>query len=191
MKIGQSIINELIKEKDVISVSIVGSYTENKSIEEIGDLDVVVICNKLSKKIFSNILKRVKNKKFKQKIIINSTFGPMKINSNKSLPIHLMIYDTKSHIDHVLKSPFTCYDWERSKIFRGKPLKEIFSVKRLQLNDFSDSRRTSIDYLNDIKKGKISIRKYYFKNNKVYLKKKYVKIDSRNRGEFVYHIINF
>ena len=57
MKIGQSIINELIKEKDVISVSIVGSYTENKSIEEIGDLDVVVICNKLSKKIFSNILK--------------------------------------------------------------------------------------------------------------------------------------
>ena len=25
----------------------------------------------------------------------------------------------------------------------------------------------------------------------VYLKKKYVKIDSRNRGEFVYHIINF
>ena len=95
----------------------------------------------------------------------------MKINSNKSLPIHLMIYDTKSHIDHVLKSPFTCYDWERSKIFRGKPLKEIFSVKRLQLNDFSNSRRTSIDYLNDIKKGKISIRKYYFKNNKVYLKK--------------------
>ena len=191
MKIGQSIINELIKEKDVISVSIVGSYTENKSIEEIGDLDVVVICKKLSKKIFLNIIKRVKNKKFKRNIIINSTFGPIKINSNKSLPIHLMIYDIKSHIDHVLKSPFTCYDWERSKIFKGKSLKEIFSVKKLQLNDFSDSRRTSIDYLNDIKKGKISIRKYYFKNNKVFLKKKYVKIDSRNRGEFVYHIINF
>tara|TARA_B100000886_G_scaffold276746_1_gene200695 strand:- start:808 stop:2205 length:1398 start_codon:yes stop_codon:yes gene_type:complete len=190
MKIGQTIINELIKVKDVISVSIVGSYTE-KSIEEIGDLDIVVICKKLSKKVFLNILKRVKNKKFKHNIIINSTFGPMKLSSNKSLPIHLMIYDTKSHIDHVLKSPFTCFDWERSKIFRGKSLKEIFPVKKLQLNDFSDSRRTSTDYLNDIKKGKISIRRYYFKNNKVFLKKKYVKIDSRNRGEFVYHIINF
>ena len=52
MKIGESIINELIKEKEVISVSIVGSYTENKNIEKIGDLDIVVICKKLSKKIF-------------------------------------------------------------------------------------------------------------------------------------------
>ena len=51
MKIGESIINELIKEKEVISASIVGSYTENKNIEKIGDLDIVVICKKLSKKI--------------------------------------------------------------------------------------------------------------------------------------------
>ena len=42
-----------------------------------------------------------------------------------------------------------------------------------------------------LKKGKISIREYYFKNNKIFLKKRYVKIDPRNRGEFVYHIIKF
>ena len=126
MKIGETIINELIKEKDVISASIVGSYTQNKNIEKIGDLDIVVICKKLTKKIFLKILRRVKNKNYKQNIIINSSFGPMKINSNKSLPVHLMIYDIRSHIDHVQKSPFTCYDWERSKIFRGKPLKKIF-----------------------------------------------------------------
>ena len=191
MKIGESIINELIKEKDVISASIVGSYTENKNIEKIGDLDIVVICKKLSKKIFLKILRRVKSKNYKHNIIINSSFGPMKISSNKSLPVHLMIYDIKSHIDHVLKSPFTCYDWERSKIFKGKPLKKIFSVKKLQLNDFSESRRTSTEYLKDLKKGKISIREYYFKNNKIFLKKRYVKIDPRNRGEFVYHIIKF
>ena len=191
MKIGETIINELIKEKDVISVSIVGSYTENKSIEKIGDLDIVVICKKLTKKIFSKILRRVKSINHKHNITINSSFGPMKISSNKSLPVHLMIYDIKSHIDHVLKSPFTCYDWERSKIFRGEPLKKIFSVKKLQLNDFFESRRTSNEYLKDIKKGKISIREYYFKNNKVFLKKRYVKIDPRNRGEFVYHIIKF
>ena len=191
MKIGESIINELIKEKDVISASIVGSYTENKNIEKIGDLDIVVICKKLSKKIFLKILRRVKSKNYKHNIIINSSFGPMKISSNKSLPVHLMIYDIKSHIDHVLKSPFTCYDWERSKIFKGKPLKKIFSVKKLQLNDFSESRRTSTEYLKDLKKGKISIREYYFKKKKIFLKKRYVKIDPRNRGEFVYHIIKF
>ncbi len=191
MNIGEAIINELYKEKDVISASVVGSYSETRSINKIGDLDIVVICKKLSKKIFFNLIRRVKNKKYKYNLIINSTFGPMKISANKSLPVHLMIYDINSHIDHVLKSPFTCYDWERSKICKGKPLKKIFSAKQLQLNDFTDSRRTSAEYLKDIKKGKISIREYYFSKKKILLKKKYVKIDSRNRGEFVYHIINF
>ena len=191
MKIGESIINEIIKEKDVISASVVGSYSDNKNIEKIGDLDIVVICKKLSKKIFLKILRRVKNKKYNYNIMINSTFGPMKISSDKSLPVHLMIYDINSHIDHVIKSPFTCYDWERSKIYRGKPLRKIFSVNQLQLNDFTNTRRTSKEYLKDVKKGKISIREYKFKNNKIYLKKKYVPIDPRNRGEFVYHIINF
>ena len=32
MKIGESIIQELIKDKDVISVTIVGSYSEKKKI---------------------------------------------------------------------------------------------------------------------------------------------------------------
>ena len=191
MKIGESIINEIIKEKDVISASVVGSYSDNKNIEKIGDLDIVVICKKLSKKIFLKILRRVKNKKYNYNIMINSTFGPMKISSDKSLPVHLMIYDINSHIDHVIKSPFTCYDWERSKIYRGKPLRKIFSANQLQLNDFTNTRRTSKEYLQDVKKGKISIREYKFKNNKIYLKKKYVSLDPRNRGEFVYHIINF
>ncbi len=191
MKIGESIINEIIKEKDVISASVVGSYSDNKNIEKIGDLDIVVICKKLSKKIFLKILRRVKNKKYNYNIMINSTFGPMKISSDKSLPVHLMIYDINSHIDHVIKSPFTCYDWERSKIYRGKPLRKIFSANQLQLNDFTNTRRTSKEYLKDVKKGKISIREYKFKNNKIYLKKKYVSLDPRNRGEFVYHIINF
>ena len=47
-----------------------------------------------------------------------------------------MIYDIKLHKEHVIKSPFTCYDWERSKIYRGDKLKKIFPVKNLQLNDF-------------------------------------------------------
>ena len=56
----ETIINELIKEKDVISASIVGSYTQNKNIEKIGDLDIVVICKKLTKKIFKNTEKSKK-----------------------------------------------------------------------------------------------------------------------------------
>ena len=33
MKIGEAIISELIKDKDVVSASIVGSYSENKDIK--------------------------------------------------------------------------------------------------------------------------------------------------------------
>ena len=102
-----------------------------------------------------------------------------------------MIYDVNSHKDHVIKSPFTCYDWERSNIFRGRRLKNIFSVKNLKLNDFFNARRNSWEYLNDLKKNQISTRQYYFEKGKVLVKKKLVKIDQRNRGEFVYHVINF
>ena len=63
MKIGESIIQELIKDKDVISATIVGSYLEKKNIEKIGDLDVVVICKKLTKKIFKRLNNKIKKKK--------------------------------------------------------------------------------------------------------------------------------
>ena len=62
MKIGESIIQELIKDKDVISATIVGSYSEKKNIEKIGDLDVVVICKKLTKKIFKRLNNKIKKK---------------------------------------------------------------------------------------------------------------------------------
>ena len=172
MKIGEAIISDLIKDKDVVSASIVGSYSENKDIKKIGDIDVVVICKKLTKKVFLKILKRVKKKKFKINTLINSTFGPMKISNETSLPIHLMIYDLESHKNHVLKSPFTCFDWERSKIYRGKSLKDIFSVKQLHLSDFYEARRNSGEYMKDIKKNRISIRQYKFQDNKVIEKKK-------------------
>ena len=97
MKIGESIIEELIKDKEVISATVVGSYTEKRSINNIGDLDIVVICRKLKKNIFERLIRKIKKKKFKKKIIINPTFGPVKINSEQLLPIHLMIYDVNSH----------------------------------------------------------------------------------------------
>ncbi len=191
MKIGKNIINLLIKDKDVISATIVGSYSEGKNIREIGDLDIVVICKQLNKKIFQRLNNIINRSKYRNDLLINSTFGPLKIGSKSKLPLHLMIYDVKQHKEHVIKSPFTCYDWERSKIFKGIPLKKLFPVKGLQLNDFYKARRSSQEYLEDINKNRISVRKYKFQGKKIIEKKLYVKIDPRNRGEFVYHVINF
>ena len=67
MKIGEILINDLIKDKEVISATIVGSYSEKKNINKIGDIDIVVICKKLSKKIYLNLLKKIQKKKISKK----------------------------------------------------------------------------------------------------------------------------
>ena len=194
MSIGNLILNNLFKNKEVISVTIVGSYTKKISLKKIGDIDVVVVCKTLSKRLIDKLIsdvKKINTTKFKKKILVNSSFGPLKITTNQALPIHLMIYDVNSHIEHATSSPFTCFDWERSKFYKGLHLKEIYPVRNLQLRDFFESRRNFKEYLSDLSKNKISIRDYYFKKNTIKLKKKYLKIDARNRGEFVYHIIKF
>ena len=194
MKIGNKILNKLIKNKEIISANIVGSYMEKKNLDKIGDIDVVVVCKKLSKKIIEKLTYDIKNiniKGLNKEFLVNSTFGPLKLTKHNHIPIHLMIYDIDSHIDHVTSSPFTCYDWERSKLYRGIPLKKIYPVNYLQLRDFFTVRRNSKEYLKDLSRNRISIRKYFFTKKRVRISKKYIKIDERNRGEFVYHIINF
>ena len=67
---------------------------------------------------------------------INSTFGPLKFDNPNTAVLHLMIYDIKGHQNHVINSPFTCYDWERSRDFVGLHLKQVFPVGRIQFRDF-------------------------------------------------------
>ena len=190
------IINELYKDKNSISVTLTGSYSEHFNLNKAGDIDVIVICKKLTKKYFNNCiekLKKVKKKIFKNEfeLIINSTFGPIKFYKKNSVVFHLMIYDLNSHIDHTIKSPFTCYDWERSKIYVGKSLKELSPVFQLQLRDFYEARRSTEEYLKDLLNNQISFREYKFSNKKIIIQKKYFKIDEVNKRDFIYHTIKF
>ena len=77
-----------------------------------------------------------------------------------------MIYDIKSHIEHVIASPFTCYDWERSKYYKGIPLKKIYPVNRLQLRDFFSVRRSSNEYMNDLKKIELVLEELFLEKEK-------------------------
>ena len=69
MNIGISILNNVTKNKEVISATIVGSYTDKKDLDKIGDIDVVIICKKLNKKLIINLSKNLlkMNKKLKKK----------------------------------------------------------------------------------------------------------------------------
>lgn len=193
-KFGNNLINQLYKIDGVISVTIVGSFSKTYDLDKIGDLDVVVICKKITNKILRISKKKIKKLQFKypninKKLKINDTFGPVKYDTIKNLIVHLMIYDVEGHIDHVIKSPFTCFDWQRSSWYKGKKLKKIYPIQNIYLRDFFEARRGFNEYISDLKNNNISIRKYKINKENVTIKKINYKINSKNKGEFTFHII--
>ena len=193
-EITQSLFKNLFAIDDVISVTIVGSFVENDDLSGISDIDTVVICNSLNQNIFNKCLGAVNKIDIHKcglidfKLRINSTFGPLKFDGPKIAVIHLMVYDVIGHVNHVKNSPFTCYDWERSKSYKGLRLKEIFPVGRLQIRDFMEVRRSTNNYIKDIENNYISYREYKFNNQSYFQEKKFKKLDSKHIGEYAYHI---
>ena len=186
---------KLYRLQDILSVTIVGSFVDQEDLSGISDIDTIVICQSLNKKLFNDCLNVVKEINLKNcglenySIKINDTFGPLKFDEPNLAVIHLMVYDISSHRKHVLASPFTCFDWERSKNRLGKSLKEIFPVGLLQFRDFMEVRRSLENYINDLDNNVISYRKYNFTNGDVNEIKKNKLLDQRHQGEYAYHIV--
>ena len=120
---------------------------------------------------------------------INPTFGPLKFDKPNLAVIHLMIYDIYNHRRHVLASPFTCFDWERSATVVGPSLKKIFPVGMLQFRDFMEVRRSMENYIVDLANNVISYREYDFEGDDVVEIKKNKELDERHQGEYAYHIV--
>ena len=189
-------ISELGNQKNIINLTLVGSFIDKNDLDKINDIDLIVIINKLNRNNFNKIVNKVKKIKpkdlisKKNRLYVNSTFGPLKFNKNKNdLVIHLMIYDLDGHINHCVKSPFTVFDWERSKFFFRKQIKDIFSVGTLQLRDFIEGRRGVKNYLNDLINKKISYREYKFHRKKYITVSKNIHLSDRDKFEFYFHII--
>ena len=194
--LSKEIKNSLFQLNFVKSVTIVGSFNDkNKNLMNVGDIDVVIILDEFNEKKFQICNAEIKklNQLISQntglKLKINSTFGPIKFYSKKNIIIHLMIYDIKSHKQHVIESPFTCYDWERSDNFVGMKLSNVSPVYNIFKQDLYNSKRNYLDYLKDISKSRISFKKYKFTKNNYYLKKDYLDLDKKNKIEFSFHII--
>ena len=192
-KLIKKIFESLELNSDILSVTIVGSV-ENMNLENISDIDIVVVLNELSIKKFKNVKESIKKINLQsigieKELIINDTFGPLKFDTKNNLIFHLMIYDQLLHLEHVINSPFTCYDWERSDQYIMNKLSYISSVHKLMLNDFINSRRGTKEYFDDISKNQISYRKYVEVDNKLIEEKRYFDIDKKHISEFSYHII--
>ena len=131
----KKILNNFYSIDDVCSVTIVGSYSLTDNIKKIGDIDVVVVFNNLSKNKILNCIKKSKNLKeslekiTKRKLNVNSSFGPIKYDKDRLITLHLTIYDIKSRLEHVTNSPFTCFDWELSNLNLWKEVKRYLFSK--------------------------------------------------------------
>lgn len=178
----------------IISTTIVGSFIDSIGIEGISDIDIIIIVDNLTKKVFDEINSSFDSIKSSQiglegyDIIVNNTFGPLKFNSEKNVVFHLMVYDIDGHINHVEQSPFTCFSWEEYNPIKGLSLKEIYPVVNLQLNDIIESRRGILSYIDDIENGVITYRRYKFNNNNLLTIKDKFKLDSIHKLEYSYHI---
>ncbi len=194
---NKKLINYLLNyfnfENSVESVTIVGSL-EEKHISEVSDIDIVIITDKLTKNLYHKIVDHARLINLQNIGIdlapkVNPTFGPLKFDDEKSLVLHIMIYDIESHKQHVLTSPFTCFDWERSNNYIGKKLEEIFPVIQLMPNDFKSARRGFDDYINDLENLSITYREYEFNNDSPNLMTKKYIINPLHITEFCFHII--
>jgi broad specificity phosphatase PhoE len=196
-QIKQIVSNRLSVLPQVGSITFVGSFETGSGISTISDIDIIVIVDHLNESLFKTIQHNIQSIQAGDfglpghQVLVNTTFGPLKFNDEKSIVFHLMVYDDEMHRKHVNESPFTCYDWEHYPAVYGKHLKEIYPVQLLQLNDLVNTRRSLNTYLQDVETGKISYRKYQFTVEGVVEQKLSVDMDDRHRKEYTYHIMKF
>jgi len=193
----KTIFKNLTSIANVLSVTFVGSFAECKDLSGISDIDTVVICDHLTEDVFNSCMAAADNINLSELglkdyiLKINSSFGPLKFDEQNLVVIHLMVYDLQSHRQHVILSPFTCLDWERSENVVGIRLQQIFPVGRLQPRDFLEARRGIENYLSDIKNGCVTYRDYVFYESNVSEVKQSHPLDRRHQGEYAFHIVKF
>lgn len=192
--IKKTIIKIVESKHYIISTTIVGSFIDSTGLSGISDIDIVIIVDKLTKKIFdeiNNSFQKIKSSEIglnDYEILVNNTFGPLKFDTEKNVVFHVMIYDIDGHVEHVEQSPFTCISWESFTPIQGISLKKVYPVINLQLKDILKSRRGMLSYLSDIDKGSITFRKYKFNNEDPEIIKDDFQLDSKHKLEYSYHI---
>ncbi len=190
-----SIVQAINSVPAVRSVTFTGSFVERPGLDGISDIDVVVVLDVLTAETFAACRAAVAAVPAAllglpdHRVLINDTFGPLKFDVTGTVVVHLMIYDLAGHREHVLQSPFTCLDWERSPHHAGPSLRQIYPVLALQPQHFLSARRSLANYLEDIAAGCISYRRHEFTATGRTERTERLPLDARHQGEYAYHIV--
>jgi hypothetical protein len=136
----QSISGAVNRQKSLLSLSLVGSFFNSaKELEFSNDLDLVLVYDELSQKVFSELktlAEQIKNKYSSDNLKIGYTFkiGPVKsFEKSRNLLIHFLVYSKKSYLKY--SSRLTRYSFQHYPALLGCSLSEISRSNSVSTRD--------------------------------------------------------
>lgn len=185
------------RSSDILSATLTGSFVESAGLEGVSDIDFVVVVEHLDRLVFDRVVRTFEGELepalagLGWSLRINPTLGPLKFNDEHTAVLHLMLYSRQRHIDHAVLSPFTVFDWQRSREYRGASMAEVYPVFGLQPRHFFGARRGARDYMRDLLDGQISYRELVCDDTGYAEEKRGKPMTERDRVEFAFHIMRF
>lgn len=193
--IADPILDALTAVPGIHSITFVGSFVDRDDLCAISDIDTVVVFDRLTPSRFAEAVAKVSALSGEavgfpgRQVRVNATLGPLKYDGPDQVVVHLMLYDLASHRQHVIKSPFTCLDWERSPVSWGVRLADLYPVGCLEPRDFLAARRGLTNYVSDLESGTLSFRRFEPQADRMVEVPDRVVLERRHQGEYAYHIV--
>ncbi|MEN6494062.1 MAG: histidine phosphatase family protein [Thermoguttaceae bacterium] len=181
----------------VRSATIAGSFSTGEGIEGIADIDTILIVDPLDAARFAQLEQDLRGElepvlaTAGYRLRINPTLGPLKFNDPQTAVLHLMLYSEAAHREHVVCSPFTCLDWQRSALWRKARLMDVYPVFGLQPHHFLSARRGTKDYLADLTGSVVTYRELQCDATGYQEVRREKSMTDRDRHEFAYHVMRF
>ncbi len=181
----------------ILSATLTGSFLHGAGLEGISDIDFVVIVDRLNAERMKQLQESFREAltpvlaQEKFALRINPTLGPLKFNDEHAAVLHLMLYSLRAHVEHVIQSPFTCLDWQRSDVFFKRSMADVYPVFGLQPHHFVSARRSIQDYLRDYRASVVSYRELDCDADGYREVRRAKPMTVRDRHEFAYHILRF
>jgi broad specificity phosphatase PhoE len=181
----------------ISSITLTGSFAEADSEINFSDIDLIVVASQIDALVQKSIVETFQHEltpvveSHGRRLFINTFFGPLKFDAPDLAVLHLMIYDSVSHRNHVAESPFTCFDWQRSRYFRKRRLESIFPIFGLQPGHFLGARRGLSDYLSDLRSGSLTYRSVIYEGFERIESRRWKRMEDRDKYEFAFHVMRF
>ncbi|VTS04955.1 histidine phosphatase family protein [Tuwongella immobilis] len=196
-RIREAIWSVVDRHASVQSATLTGSFIDRPTLEGISDIDLVLVLDRINRDRFDSLMADFTATltpilaEFGFRLRLNPTLGPLKFNEPELAVLHVMLYSVAGHIAHVIDSPFTCLDWQRSPAIRKRSLAEVYPVFGLQPRHFLGARRSLSDYLRDFRANAVSYRELICDESGYQERKQAKPMTIRDRHEFAYHVMRF